>query len=211
MKIIKPKLQVERKPQTDFYKALEENYLYNAQFEDQLFSMIEEEHIHFDSCYFKNVIFEECKFSHIDMMDCIFEGCDVSNIIMSEGCMHRCEFHNCRMVGADFSNMVIKNILFDTNSNRYGNYSCSKLQNCIFKQMDMTSTNLNDMRIKDVIFDSCNLSLCEFIHTPLTNIDVSTSNIEGITITVDSMKGLCVSPNQAIDLSKLLGLKVKDA
>lgn len=210
MKITKPKIKSELIPQKDFYKALEENYMYSAQFEDEIFSMIEEEHIHLDGCYFKNIIFEECKFSHIDMMDCIFDSCDLSNIVMSEGCMYRCEFHNCRMVGADFSSMVIKNITFDTNSNRYGNYSCSKVQNCSFQHMDMTSTNFNDMQLKDVALQDCNLNLCEFIHTPLMNIDVSTCTIEGITITVDSMKGLCVSPSQAIDLSKLLGLNVKD-
>lgn len=210
MKIAKPKIDKELTIQKEFYQALEENYMYHTQFENELFSFIEEEHIHFDSCRFKNVIFEECKFSHIDMMDCIFEGCDLSNIIMSEGCMHRCEFHNCRMVGADFSSMVIKNITFDTNNNRYGNFSCSKMQNCLFQNMDMTSSNLNDMKLKDIVFDKCNLNSCEFIHTPLTNIDVSSCTIDGITITEDSMKGMCVSPAQALELSKLLGLRIKE-
>lgn len=210
MKLEKPKIKSDLILQQDFTKALDENYMYSSQYEDTLFSCLELPHIHLDGCYFKNVVFEECKFSHIDMMDCIFEGCDLSNIYMGEGCMHRCEFHNCRMIGADYSNMVIKNVYFDTNSNRYGNYSCSKIQNCSFKNMDMTSSNFNDLQFKDVLFQECNLALCEFIHTILQKIDVSTCNIEGITLTIDSMKGLCVSPAQALELSRLLGLNIKE-
>ena len=41
MKIAKPKIDKELTIQKEFYQALEENYMYHTQFENELFSFIE--------------------------------------------------------------------------------------------------------------------------------------------------------------------------
>lgn len=44
--------------------------------------------------------------------------------------------------------------------------------------------------------------------TSLSGIDLSDSNVEGIGIQLEDLRGTIVSPIQAVDFSKLLGLVI---
>lgn len=210
IKIEKPKLNVELLKDVSFEKSLDEQYVNGYEFNGDMISMMEIEYLHFDGCVFKNVIFEECIFENIDMLDCIFDGCDLSNIQMINGCIHRCEFHNCRLVGSDFSSNTIHNTIFDHNNARYMNLSFVKFKNVAIIENDMMSSSFNETIFKTTTFTNNNLTLTEFMNADCSSIDLSTSTIDGIVLTEKSMKGLSVSSLQAIDLSKLLGLKISD-
>ena len=54
----------------------------------------------------------------------------------------------------------------------------------------------------------CDFSGCEFAHTPLKDIDFSTSEIDGFAVTPEDLKGAIVNSEQAIACAKILGLKV---
>lgn len=54
----------------------------------------------------------------------------------------------------------------------------------------------------------CDFSGCEFAHTPLKDIDFSTSEIDGFAVTSEDLKGAIVNSEQAIACAKILGLKV---
>ena len=63
--------------------------------------------------------------------------------------------------------------------------------------------------LKVVTYKETSLIRAQFVKTPLKNIDLSTSNIEGILIKIQDLKGLIVNDIQAIQLSKLLGIIIK--
>ena len=63
---------------------------------------------------------------------------------------------------------------------------------------------------KKVKFDNCNLSNSEIFNTKLKGIDFSTSNIQGVSFNLDNLKGCKLNTYQAIDISKLLGIIIKD-
>ena len=58
-------------------------------------------------------------------------------------------------------------------------------------------------------FEENQLEIAEFIHTSLNGLDFSNCKIDGIVIPMENLKGLSVSPEQALQLATLLGLKIK--
>ncbi|MGV7001957.1 hypothetical protein ACWA2C_25180 [Priestia megaterium] len=58
-------------------------------------------------------------------------------------------------------------------------------------------------------FSYCDINGVDFTQTILKGIDISTCTYEQLNVTLESLRGCEVSPNQAIGFSKLLGLNVK--
>ena len=54
------------------------------------------------------------------------------------------------------------------------------------------------------------MSNSEIFNTKLKGIDFSTSNIQGVSFNLDNLKGCKLNTYQAIDISKLLGIIIKD-
>jgi uncharacterized protein YjbI with pentapeptide repeats len=79
----------------------------------------------------------------------------------------------------------------------------------MFKETDANNSSFINVKFKDIIFDACNLEEVEFLNTNLNNIDFSNSEIDGIVVNMALVKGCLVNTYQAVELSKLLGLKIK--
>lgn len=206
----KPRLHKELLEAGDLKKNMnQEEYISNVSFEGDFIETAEVDRIHFDSCYFHNVIFSECHFPHIDMLDCVFDHCDFSNIDCSEGSIHRCQFEQCRMTGSDFSDCVIHNTSFIKNIGKYINFSFSKFKQVMMLDDDFNSGGFNGCEFKKTAFENCNLNKCEFINAALSGVNWMTCTIEEIMITIDNVKGLTVSSDQAVDIARLFGLTIK--
>ena len=90
------------------------------------------------------------------------------------------------------------------------NFSGSNIKNCIFKDCDCSSSRFVTTKFKDVEFNNMNFNESEFFHTSLNKLDFSNSEIYGISITPDCLKGIIVNEYQALSLSKLLGIIIKE-
>ena len=73
----------------------------------------------------------------------------------------------------------------------------------------MSMSNLSEVKLKDTTFDNCNLSQAQIFRTNLKGIDFSNCNITGIVVGIEDIKGLTVNEFQALELSKLLEIKIK--
>ena len=74
----------------------------------------------------------------------------------------------------------------------------------------MREVSFLEINHKDLIFDNCSLVECEINKTKLNNIDVSSCNITNLKVDVSNLKGLIVSIDQALMLSTILGIKIKE-
>ena len=76
---------------------------------------------------------------------------------------------------------------------------------------DLDGTLLNTIEdIKNIYLKNSDLTKSQFYKTSLKNIDLSESNIAGISVTLEDIKGAIINQFQAIDLLYLLGVKVKE-
>lgn len=69
---------------------------------------------------------------------------------------------------------------------------------------------MNECTFKNVFFEYAKLQLMEFLKTPLKGIDLRNCEIEGIKLSGPELYGTIVTPSQAIELSKLLGILVEE-
>ena len=65
-------------------------------------------------------------------------------------------------------------------------------------------------RIKKIYFDNVNLDKVEFFKLDLKDVDLSNSNISGLTTDLHSIKGIIIDRFQSQDLVRLLGVNFKE-
>lgn len=168
------------------------------------------EMVSFKNVVFRNVTFTDVSFVRADIEDVRFENCDLSNIDLSDSILNRVQIENCKLVGANFTEASLLNVVISNSNGRYANFRflyCKKfvIEDSIFTYSDFQSSELNEIRFLDT-----ELQCCQFSGTKLKGVDMSTCDISNIGVGIDEIRGACVSSLQAVSLSTLLGLKIKD-
>ena len=209
-KIQKPKIPISLNECDDVinqildYEKLEEVLVENTQVDG-----IENLSVSLNSCIFKNVVFECCDFRRIDMTDVIFENCDISNINLSYSSLYRVEFINCKLIGCSFNDSTLKSVVFKNCIGRYSNFAFSKFSGVNIEDSDFSFAVFQEIENQTLLLDSNNLTKSVFTGTSLNNIDFTSSNIDGIELRLKDVCGGTFSVNQALDLSKLMGINIK--
>ena len=166
--------------------------------------------VNVSSCVFDHVSFPCCRFREARLTDVLFENCDLSNVDLSGSVLFRVEFRACKLMGTNLSDGVLNNVLFRHCNARYMNLSMGRLKQVLFAHGDMQGSALESCRLEAVAFDTCSLVEAEFSRTSLKGIDLTSSRLEGLRLGVGDLRGMIVSPVQALDLTRYLGLVVKD-
>ena len=88
------------------------------------------------------------------------------------------------------------------------------LRGCTLKNVEFLDVTLDKVQFSHVTskvtFENCDMPRIEFGGTKLRSVDLSTCNIEGISVQLEDIKGLKLSTLQAITFSKMLGIIVKE-
>ena len=162
----------------------------------------------FSECIFQNVTLQG-DFSQCEFVDVIFDHCDLSNCQFARSIFHRVEWKHCKMIGTDFSQCAFRHVFFTTCLMRYANFNASKWEDGICKDCDATEASFSLLEWKQMVLEQCNFTACELIGTSLENIDLSSCQIEGITVQAENLKGAIMNEQQALLCAKLLGITVK--
>lgn len=86
----------------------------------------------------------------------------------------------------------------------------SKKSLAVMPGCDLTESVFLQCAPQDLSFESCKLVKINFCRTRLAGIDFSANQLEGILISGDELRDAVVSPLQAVELARLLGVRVKD-
>ena len=188
----------------------DEEEVYESQIADCVIEEQQADRLRFRGVHFKNVIFREIEFSRADLEDVRFENCDLSNVNLEGSLFHRVEFINCKLVGANFSESSFKNVVIEQSNARYANCSYThwkraKMEKTIFSTTDFRGSKFVDMHLLETEFRESMLA-----GTKLKGIDLSDCDIQGVGVQVEDLTGVIVSPLQAVELSKLFGLVIKE-
>lgn len=163
--------------------------------------------------------FYECRFTNVHLTgrmhaclfaDVIFEECDLSNCDLRECVFHRCIFKKCRLTGIDLSFGTFCDVVFQHCQCAYANLNGTKWERCLLDSCMFRESAIHELKWKDLNIHACDLTGSEFFHTKLAGLDLSDSNIEGITVELKDLRGLIVNSMQAVSLSQLLGLIINE-
>ena len=90
----------------------------------------------------------------------------------------------------------------------YATLSETKLDRVILENCRLRDSIWNAVRLPKARFECCDLSKAQWMRTPLAGMDLSSSQIEGWTITLMDLRGAKVTAAQLITLSGLLGVEI---
>ena len=191
-----------------FKKAQNEQIYENLFFSVNPSNNISFSDITFDSCKFEKIDFKFLKLKNVFFCDCIFEHVDLSNFEFYKVNFTRCRFIDCKMIGTSFIDSVLTDISISSSLLRYGNFANCKVHHFLLEKTDCCQASFHYIHVKDIFFSQCNLKNTEFLETPLNEVDLSNSTIEGIIIDLKSLKGAKVSFEQAASLAQILGITI---
>mgnify|MGYP000241766528 CR=1 FL=1 len=171
----------------------------------------------FDNAYFENVIFDQCTFSNVTLERCSFrnvrfESCSFPNCNFSHSWFHQCEFMGTQLVGANFGSSNFVDFIVQKSALRYANFTSARFDRSEIIDCDCTDTFFAECSLGSFVVDQTRFVRSEFFHTSLKDVDFTTSELDGICVSDrgEELKGAVVNAFQAIELSKLLGLVVKE-
>lgn len=160
-----------------------------------------------DHCVFSNVIFEKASFKNV-----IFKNCEFPNCNFTKSFFNNCDFINSQLKGASFTDSSISKLIIEDCNLQYANFTSSKFINCKIYHSNMNDTFFSECKLKDMQLENSSFMRSEFFKTPLKAIDFTSCIIDGIRVSLfgKELSGAIVNTYQAAELSKLLGIKVKD-
>lgn len=162
-------------------------------------------------CLFAQCDLPESRFEKCYLRDVVFDQCDLSCCDFTRANLTRVQFIDCRLTGAIFAGCYCSNLQLDRCRAPYSNFTQAKLHRVSFTGCDLHEAAIDDCRTDQdaLIFSGCDLTDASLTHTSMNGLDLSDSQIDGIAVTLPELKGAIVSPIQACELSKLLGIIIK--
>ena len=167
--------------------------------------------IYFRNSRFENCRFLGCSFDKGGFLDVEMKQCDLSNSSFSDSYFHRCRISSCKWMGTDLQNSTFKHMFVSGCNFQMSNFDHSVFDTVSFSDCNLNHANLSSCKWKHLEFTHANLDLAMFFKTPMKGLNLTTNTIDGISVSDSFMelRGAVVSPTQAAELSKLLGLVIK--
>lgn len=193
------------------FLANDEN-IRNAQFceiktNDADISFSDFKNILFNRCTFSKCSFERGSFENVIFRNCSFLNCSFSSCIFS-----KCLIEQSQFKGSSFANASLSDFCIKGSSMRYANFTSCDFHRCEISLSDMSESYFDQSNLENFHVNESQFIRTEFFQTPLKGIDFSDSCIDGICVSEECKElfGVIVNPLQACELSRLLGLIIKE-
>ncbi len=168
----------------------------------------------------KNVLFEEsilqrvtltgAKLPKLRLLDVRFEHCDISAAFLENCRSQRVEFVGCRLLGIQMLSAVMNDLLFKDCNLEGAIFASAKGKHLRFENCQLQNATFESASLEEITFERCDLSRVDFRNTKFTKADLRGSTLNGMQIDADAVKGIVISPEQAIQMVGLLGVIVQD-
>ena len=140
--------------------------------------------------------------------DVLFRNCDLSVADLQGASFFRVRFEECKI---GFAETTLQHVVFGHCKGEFVNFSRSRLRSVRFAGAQLRGGFFDGCRFERVVFSQCGLVTADFSGTRLAGISFADSDIRCIRlreVVSPEMKGLRVSPEQAVGLARLLGVEI---
>lgn len=166
---------------------------------------------------FENAVFRDCLFERVDLRDCtfrdtVFESCRFIGCAMDGAWLDRVDMIDCSAPGVSMLRARLARVRAVSTDFSYANLSETSIDRLRLEGCKLREVALQRSKLKRVRWDSCDLTSLDVFGTPLTGIDVSSCLFAAPVLSGDyrELRGAVVSADQALDLVRLLGVRVAD-
>lgn len=157
-----------------------------------------------------SVTFNQVEIKDLGVLDSIFTKCSFAGAVIERSHFVRLEIKSTRLQGTQLTELRAIDTSFISSKLNNANFRYSKMKNVLFKACDLTGVDFIGADLKNVVFEECDLTNSNFSQTQLNNVSFSSSKITDIIISPEAIKEVFVDTGQALYLSSIFGLKIKD-
>jgi len=83
------------------------------------------------------------------------------------------------------------------------------MERTAFRSCRLEHADFQQVKLAGTFFSECDLTQVQLSGTGLKGTDISTCSIDGLGVRIEDLAGAIVSPLQAVELAKLMGIIVK--
>lgn len=149
------------------------------------------------------------RFNSVVMKDVRLVECDLANFETRALHFMRVELINCRMTGLRAGEANCQDLLISEGDQRYSQFRFSRFKSSEFRSCNFSEADFQGTDLTGSIFQQCNLHNAEMSKVKLTNVDLRGSNIEGLQLNAEDIRGAIVDAAQALSLAHLLGIRIE--
>lgn len=192
-------------------KALKEHSdVIGFRFSQNVIRSLEGSVLEFEACVFERCTFQECAVKRMSFVDCVFDHCDLSNMRFENVTFQRVLFLTCRMLGMEIGHGAMSNTDMQSCAMDYVGFVNTKMERTRFCHCRLHESLWSRVELRSVVWEQSNLTRAQWDQTSLNGADLTSCVIEGIQIHPQDIRGAIVTSLQAIGLSLLLGIVIRD-
>ena len=145
-------------------------------------------------------------FVDVSFTDCDLAGADLTNAYFS-----RCAFTGCRLTGVNLAGAALSHLRLTNCTLSYANLDGARLTAVRLERCDLAHAQMTGCALKDLSSQGSRFIAVNFFRTRLKGVDFTHSELAGLQVSdrFEELAGAVVSPEQAAELAKLMGLVVR--
>jgi uncharacterized protein YjbI with pentapeptide repeats len=148
------------------------------------------------------------QFGSVVWKDVRLVSCDLANIRAHRMVLVRVEFIDCRIAGLSTSAVDWEDVFIQNGDMRYAQFQGGRFRSCEFDGCNWEEADLQNADLSGSVFRSCNLARADFHGAKLLNTDLRKSEVEGMLVGINDLRGGIVDPSQAMVFARLLELQI---
>lgn len=155
--------------------------------------------------------FAGCNFAEADLSDAQFRDVDLSRARFTSALLADTRFEGCRMIGANLSGLrdLAPSFVLEGSNLQLANLREAHLRGLALTGVDLTEADLRGADLRDAVFQNCRLRDTDLSRTRLAGADLRGADLGELTPdTPGQLRGAVISPAQAADACRALGLVV---
>jgi uncharacterized protein YjbI with pentapeptide repeats len=164
---------------------------------------------HIESTELDHVNLADRTFASIVWKDVRLVSCDLANLETRHLTLVRVEFIDCRMTGLRAGVADCQDVLISEGDQRYSQFRYSKFRSTEFDSCNFEDADFQGTDLSGSIFRKCNLKNAEMSKVKLLNADLRGSQIEGLHLNAEDIRGAVVDLPQAMIFAGLLGIRIE--
>lgn len=136
-------------------------------------------------------------------------GCDLANVRAHRVALVRVELIDCRLAGFVATALEWQDVLIRNGDMRYAQLSGGKFRNAEFEACNWQEADLQNSDLAGCVFRSCTFARADLRGSKLQNTDFRSSEVEGMLVGIQNLRGAIVDPAQAMIFARVLGLEIR--
>ena len=159
-------------------------------------------------CVLERVVFAQAAVQSALLRDVRFIKCDLSNAVSRGFEARRVEFIDCRLLGMKAISCNWQDVLLEDCDARYAQFNGGVARSCEFKGTRLDEADFRGVNLAGTIFRDASLRRADLSGAKMNATNLRGADIDGLVVRAGDLGGALVTPPQAMDLARLLGLVI---